>query len=197
MTHLSDFLRIAITPPDPFPGEWEIITLLLRSNDADLIHLRHPEYSEDTLRRILLNIPEELMQNITLHDHFRLLNDFPVGGIHLNSRNPSLPSDLDLNHVRISRSCHSISEVKECQANERLHYSYVTLSPIFNSISKPGYNASFNLKEIEGEISDINLPVIALGGVTESKFPLLKSIGFRGAAMLGAYFPADTKQQER
>ena len=66
-------------------------------------------------------------------------------------------------------------------------YDYVTLSPIFDSISKQGYKSAFKLMELKNKIK--GKKVVALGGVTPDKFSYLKSIGFKGAALLGYFFP--------
>jgi thiamine-phosphate pyrophosphorylase len=62
---------------------------------------------------------------------------------------------------------------------------YVTLSPIYNSISKPGYNSSFDLFDAQLLSALKRQKVIALGGVTPDKFQQLHDAGFAGAALLG------------
>ena len=62
-------------------------------------------------------------------------------------------------------------------------YSYVTLSPIFDSISKMGYVSKFRLDELPAALAGKR--VVALGGVTPEAFPALREAGFIGAAMLG------------
>jgi thiamine-phosphate pyrophosphorylase len=66
--------------------------------------------------------------------------------------------------------------------------NYLFLSPIFDSISKQGYCSNFSielLREAQAE-GIIDNKVIALGGVTPRKQPLLESLGFGGYAMMGA-----------
>ena len=66
-------------------------------------------------------------------------------------------------------------------------YDYVFLSPIFDSISKVGYNSAFTedmLRDasVKGIIDE---KVVALGGVTFEKISYLKELNFGGAAMMG------------
>ena len=65
---------------------------------------------------------------------------------------------------------------------------YVFLSPIFDSISKRGYRSQFSLTELQKAAAEgiIDSKVVALGGITKDKLPLLQSLHFGGAAMLGA-----------
>lgn len=186
----TDFLKIAITRPDISPGEAERITDLLASGEADIVHLRHPLASAWDIDKVINLIPSEYHPRLTLHDHHQRAKDTKIGGIHYNSRNP-LPDDLSdmpfiRSDLRRSVSCHSIEEAISI-SNQHPELTYITLSPIFDSISKSGYAAAFDLEVLRSRLPEIKLPVVALGGVTPDKFSLLQSLGFRGAAMLGHY----------
>lgn len=184
---LPSFLSIGITPALPFDGEARIIADILDGGRIDFLHLRHPATDQKTLESILHRIPERLHNRLTLHDHHKLCVVFPkIGGIHLNMRNPVLQEDLrEFNDkLRISRSCHSIDELGKCAG-----FTYITLSPIFDSISKEGYASSFpqeTYRALKDALSHCHTPVVALGGVTEERVPLVRSLGFGGYAMLGA-----------
>ena len=66
---------------------------------------------------------------------------------------------------------------------------YVTLSPVYPSISKPGYESQVNLiAEVRAADKTALPPLIALGGVTFEKLDELRNAGFAGAAMLGALY---------
>lgn len=179
-------LKIGITEPgNLYPGIAEIanealrITSKLEDGVVDLIHLRKPEWSKDELASLIEQIPTELHSRLKLHDHFSLLNRFDLGGVHLNSRNPVPPA----NARSVSRSLHSVQELAETCGT---CYDYVTLSPIFDSISKSGYESKFpaDLSLLSPLLRGKN--VVALGGVTPERFAELEKAGFYGAAMLGA-----------
>lgn len=167
-------LRIAITPPDIRTGEADAIAAILDAG-WDFVHLRHPDASLRDMRNLIESINQRNHCRLKLHGHFDLLCDFNLGGIHLNRRCPEAPSYFKGN---ISRSCHSIAEAKECAHD----YDYITLSPIFPSISKPGYHGSFT----EEELSDIPPhKVVALGGITPERVSELRRLPFAGYAVLG------------
>ncbi len=179
-------VKIAFTPPSLLSPEHEarVITALLKK-EVDYVHLRHPEANRETLRKILEGIDADLRVRITLHDHYDLAYENLAGGIQINARNRGLVRNGS--NIRVGRSCHSIKEVQEAIADGS--YDYATLSPIYNSISKPGYMAAFEKQILSVFLHSSQLPVVALGGVTPDKLPELQTLGFKGAAMLGYYFP--------
>lgn len=182
-----DFVIIAITPPVFLKNEAETINKILSDNEAHYLHIRKPGSSESEIVSLLKQIHPSHFSRLKLHDHFQLVSKYNLGGIHLNSRNPEispeiLSKDIDNKRFSVSKSVHSVEELDN---NSRFDYQFI--SPVFDSISKKGYNAGFNLTELSDKIKGKN--VIALGGVTPDKFPLLKSLGFRGAALLGHFFP--------
>ena len=117
-----------------------------------------------------------------VHDHFSLCGKYHLHGIHLNRRNHQVPDGFQ---GSLSRSCHSFEEVTEAQ--KEAVFSYVFLSPIFDSISKKGYKHCFSNKDLEdaGNNGIINEKVIALGGVIPQFIPQLRVWNFGGAAFLG------------
>ena len=189
---------IVISAPDFLPGEAEAVTALLEAG-AWRVHVRKPAAGSDSIARLLEHIPAALYSRISLHDHHELAARFGVGGVHLNSRNPSVPDGFG---GMVSRSCHSIAELSQYSSV----CDYMFLSPIFDSISKSGYVSRFSLEEIRRRIvagsdvatarmdvmsSDGNCRsvdwgrVFALGGVCPDNVRLLEDVGFGGAAVLG------------
>lgn len=178
---------IVITRPHFFPGEGEIIDRLFREG-LELLHLRKPGSEASLLYSLLDEIPRTYYPRIILHDHFEIVQhpDYHLGGLHLNRRNTCIPEGYE---GRISRSCHSIQEVKECLGS-KVHplYEYVFLSPLFPSISKEGYGEGFSPEALReaGQKGEIGEKVIALGGISPQTIPLLRDIPFGGVAVLGS-----------
>lgn len=170
---------VVITLPDFVPHEAQTITRLLDSDAVWRVHLRKPGCTASDMLRLIMDIPAGLRHRLTLHDHHHLAAHTGVGGVHLNSRNPIAPAWA---MPMVSRSCHSIAEA--ASSAEDYHF----LSPIFNSVSKPGYSAAFAHDELRHgfEASALSRRTFALGGVTPERLSLLSQIGFGGAAMLGA-----------
>lgn len=168
--------RIAITTPEIRSDEPVMIRTIL-DNGWDRIHLRHPDASLRDVRRLIESIPQKYHSRLRLHGHFALINEFNIGGLHLNHRCPAPPPHYN---GLLSRSCHSIDEIRTCRDME-----YVTLSPIFDSISKSGYHSAFSPAELQSLSEVASVPVIALGGVTPHNVGTLTNYGFAGFATLG------------
>jgi thiamine-phosphate pyrophosphorylase len=150
-------------------------------------HLRKPHWGIEQMRLFLKDIPNEFQKRIVLHSHFELAKEFEVKGIHLNEENKALPGQFSSYKI-ISASFHSLKDLK---ANS-FSYEYVFLSPVFDSISKAGYKARFDLKLLQQNLREMKLQnpampkVIALGGINAQNILSLQSAGFSGAAVLGA-----------
>lgn len=164
---------IAITHPYFYKGEHEAICRLL-DRGWWRVHIRKPDADHDSVAALLREIPRRYYKAITVHDHFDLAQEFKLGGIHINRRFSVIPGDwLGM----VSRSCHTLDEIAS-----HSHLDYLTLSPIFDSISKPGYMSGFSLEHLPTVSLGNN--VFALGGVSYSRLAELSAAGFAGAAML-------------
>ena len=176
---------IVITKEAPYEDEAADIEKLLRADSGVIVHLRHPKSSRNEYEKVLDRLPHDLLGRITIGDYFDLADEYQVGGVHLGSRNPQYTGNRKL---RISKSCHSLEELKDKE-----EYEYVFLSPIFDSISKQGYNSAFDkqilLKAKKEKM--IGQKVVALGGICASNIKEIKSMGFGGAALLGAAWNGD------
>lgn len=181
----ENMLRIAITPERPVDGESRKISALL-SAGWDRVHLRHPGATAREMSEIIGRIDPRLHGRIVLHGHFSLTDQYNVGGLHLNSRCPSKPVGYN---GSLSRSCHSVDEVLAADPI----YSYVTLSPVFDSISKSDYKSSFTSDQLL-RLIDSPVRVVALGGVSTETLPRLETFPFAGFAVLGA-LPWDGDEQ--
>lgn len=91
---------------------------------------------------------------------------------------------------------HSLEDIKSFNGK----YEYAFLSPIFDSISKPGYKGKFSHrshtslpgKKGFSQIKPELIPavrgknIIALGGIDAEKIELVRKVGFAGVAVVGA-----------
>lgn len=198
---MNGFKIIAITPEEISSQEREAVCLMLGSGKVDRVHIRHKSATPAELCRLLSAIPANLLPRISVHlpypvpeisgdkkyrPLFQLFKESSIG-LHLPSS--ATPSDICLARSKgiagVSVSCHSLEELmaKKSEAD------YCFLSPIYDSISKPGYLSVFSPAEL-AEARDrglIDSKVIALGGITPDKAPQLMALGFGGAAMLGFF----------
>jgi thiamine-phosphate pyrophosphorylase len=170
---------IAITTPNFIECEASVIPHLLQLG-VDLVHIRKPSATSEQLALLLNSLPTWCYNQLVVHDCLELANKYNLKGVHLNRRNHTVPDNFK---GSVSMSCHSLEEVeiKKDMAD------YVFLSPIFNSISKNGYNSAFSKEELHNAMKQgtIDKKVIALGGVSLANIETVKDLGFGGAALLG------------
>ncbi|MDE6493517.1 MAG: thiamine phosphate synthase [Bacteroidales bacterium] len=172
------FRLAIITPPETLRDEEHTLTAVCRLQGVETLHLRKPDWDLAQTRCFLEALPLETRQKIRLHDHFELQKTCSTQGIHLNGRHPAGAGDCPQ-----SCSCHSLQEVEQ----RKPECDYIFLSPIFNSISKQSYKSGFSENQLREAAQNgiIDTHVLALGGVEARHIPLLKQIGFGGAAMIG------------
>lgn len=175
------YMIIVITRPEFFEGEAKRISWLLTSGAADIIHVRKPLAGERQVEQLLQELPPDVYHRLVLHDHHQLAVKYGLRGVHLNSRHPQPPEGYT---GAVSISCHSIEELARCRQQP---YAYMSLSPIFDSISKPGYHSAFTAQQIAEarRLGLIDERVMALGGVTFDKVNDVLQMGFGGAMILG------------
>lgn len=172
---------IIITGEKDLPQEVEAIRNLM--SEKVIVHVRKKEKTQEEMSTYLDQFNGLDKEYITIHGYPDLAINYKLGGIHL-SASDLLPEDFNW-QGRLSRSCHSFSEIFKLDQI----YSYVFLSPVYNSISKPGYNSSFSEEELISNLSHIkDQNVYALGGVTVEKFDELDRFGFVGAAISGDFW---------
>lgn len=183
---------IVITYPEHFDDELSCVNRLF-ANGLHSLHLRKPDLSTEELRQYLNGVDTKFHSRIVLHSAFELLDEFDFKGVHLNSKTVHLAKQFQEKNISISYSAHSFDEVlkwKDCM-------NYFFLSPIFDSISKRGYQSAFEETELKEFIHTHQLQskLCALGGVDEKNIKQLKSIGFDYCAVLGAIWEQQSEKK--
>lgn len=174
---------IAITPPEVDPRRIVAlarpVSLLLGEAGWDRVHLRFPEADTDAVAALINLIPRDLHPGLSLHDHQDLAEKYNLG-VHLTGRSNRA---IAFRPPTLSASCHSAADVVNVKP---LGLDYLTISPIFDSISKVGYkSAAFSDTDYRTMLA-VGIPLIALGGISHETIPLLPQGVFAGYAVLGA-----------
>jgi thiamine-phosphate pyrophosphorylase len=146
-------------------------------------HLRKPEFTKKEYEYFLQQIPEQHRNKIIIHHYHELIESYNLKGIHHTSKT-NFKSLSFRRKIHQSKSFHLLEEV----VNNKYPYDYGFLSPIYNSISKPGYQSKFNFPQLTNFLSNNpqTIPLIALGGIDFDKIEEIKQMGFAGIAILGA-----------
>jgi thiamine-phosphate pyrophosphorylase len=168
---------IVISSPVSLPGEHKIIRRLF-GEGLGIFHIRKKEYSEHEMRIFIESISQEHFPKIVLHSHYHLVEEYGLRGIHT----PIGFKGNVISGKTVSISFHSLEEIQKTGK----YFDYGFLSPVFESISKDGYQSNFNLNEIKQFLSNRTEKIVALGGIDEDKTEITKGLGFSGIALLGA-----------
>ncbi|NML64447.1 thiamine phosphate synthase [Hymenobacter sp. RP-2-7] len=188
------FQLLAITPPAQ-AAELPLLPPLFAAG-LPRLHVRKPGWAAPELAAYVQAVPECYRCRLVLHSHYQLAPALGLGGIHLTEaarRDPATPQVLRrAKGLSVSASLHSLAELRQ----HRRRYTYVFLSPVFDSISKTDYASRYDLTELPAVLRGLAARpsyrprVLALGGVAAGNLPLVQQAGFAGAAVLGALWQA-------
>lgn len=114
-----------------------------------------------------------------------LASTIGAAGIHLASADP-FPAEHG--ELMVGRSCHGVGDVLAAAAEGA---DYATVSPVFASLSKPGYGPALGIQGLATAAGATSLPVIALGGITPDNARSCMAAGAAGLAVMGNVMRAD------
>lgn len=200
----SSFRLVVITTPDFFPGEAVLLEGLLEAG-LEKLHLRKPGATDEELEGLLRQLSPGWYSRLVLHGNRELAEKYGIPQIHCQAatwRDGSRVAGKEIVH---SLSLHSWEEFGQLE-NELTDkkagkqeggyepgfdhgpgydIEYVWMSPLFDSISKPGYLACSGLLQGLSADQPRRIKVIGLGGIdAETILPVIR-YGWDGAAVLG------------
>ena len=178
----DDFLIAVLTLPAPFDGEVELLEGLLEAGLPKL-HIRRPGGDVEGL---LTRLAPRWASRLVLHGSVELAVECGIPQVHGkvgfrdgDGMSGGGPVVAFPGRVAVSTSVHSWEEF--ARLPEGLAYAFI--SPLFDSISKPGYGANPAL--LRQPAGPMPCMPVALGGVGGDSLPELLRWGWKGAAVLG------------
>ena len=178
---------VVITRGVFFDGESEVLNSLFEAG-LEGLHLRKPEASDEEMRGLLKNIHPEFRRRIIIHGHIELYAEFGLLGVHFPLE--VLFERGRIQHLgKISCSAHTHAEVTACSEIA----TRVFISPVYDSISKKGYVGNeklLSVPKINGKAV-----LVALGGITPERLPIVHQHGFKAAALMGYIWESRQPQQ--
>lgn len=177
---------IVITLPRVMEGEAEALMEICKEPCAPIVHIRKPESSEAEVERLLNRLKASGcdMSRLTIHYNEPLARKYGLGGVHLRGEELEKGAGAGL---RRSLSTHSWKEVQQYAGR----VDYLFISPLFDSISKPGYRSGLDPEETFSRLAHHAGRVVALGGISSDTMTQVERLGFNGAAVLGAVWSVD------
>jgi len=119
---------------------------------------------------------------VTGHEDIEAVLATGADGVHLPGGGDPAAARRLLPAGLIGVSAHS---PEEAAAQLEAGADYVTLSPIFLTISKPGYGPAVGLEALAEAARLSKGPVVALGGINDGTIAACLAAGARGIAVMG------------
>lgn len=178
---------LVISDSEFLPGEAASINELFRAG-LDLFHIRKYHASEEELSHFIRSIDAVFHPQLVLNHHHNLGVKLGLKRFHFSERDRDHWEESGWAGKNpewsYSTSVHTMEEYNALPD----HFSYAFLSPVFDSISKPGYQAvrfDFDQKK------ESPVKLIGLGGIQAENVSETIQMGFDGAALLGAIWNSE------
>jgi thiamine-phosphate pyrophosphorylase len=147
-----------------------------------------------SLAKEIREITERKGANLIINDRVDIAIAVDADGVHLGWQS------LEIDTVRrmigqdkiIGFSAHSLEEAKRA---ENSGADYISISPIFDTVNKDYFIEPLGVGEIGKIKAQINIPVIALGGINENNVSKVLKSGADGIAMISAILLSDSPGQ--
>jgi len=176
-------MKISVyTLPYPISNECDKINSLFNEGLEEL-HLRKPTSTKAELRKMIKQINPKFYNRITIHQHYKLAEEFGLKGIHvkqtyfkgffgkllylINYKNKNYDISTTVDPV------HPISK-------DFSIYNEIHVGPIYQKISETNINARLSNFELKREISVLNKPCSIFGGVDTDNFNVVKRLAPKG-----------------
>ena len=193
-------MKIVVVSPASDELREHAVLAELFSAGLERYHVRKPAWSQERLSAWLNVVPTQWRSRLVLHQCHELAVKFGCGGLHFKDsvgrarplgapRNSDGPAGRP--YLFTSRSCHDFATLDAALGR----FDAVFLSPVFPSISKPGYQPTLGHGAVAERLvrrtaAERRTEVIALGGITPLNAAGCAELGFDGVALLGALWQA-------
>jgi thiamine-phosphate pyrophosphorylase len=188
---------VVVSPASDEPREHAVLAELF-SAGLERYHVRKPAWSQERLSAWLNVVPMQWRSRLVLHQWHELAVKYGCGGLHWKDSAgrddaPHRPRRMRDHppYLFTSRSCHDLATLDTALGC----FDAVFLSPVFSSISKPGYqpkieHAAVAERLVRRTAEERKTEVFALGGITPTNAERCADLGFDGIAVLGAIWLA-------
>jgi len=147
-----------------------------------------------SLAKEIREITERKGANLIINDRVDIAIAVDADGVHLGWKS------LEIGMARrmigrdkiIGFSAHSL---KDAEKAENSGADYITISPIFDTVNKEYFIKPLGVGEIGKIKAQINIPVIALGGINENNVNEVFNNGADGIAVISAILLSDSPKQ--
>lgn len=152
---------------------------------ADLIQIRAKQLTARALMQLVGQAVAIAGRRVLVNTRTDIALACGAGGVHLPSNSPPVRRIVPRGFL-VGASCHSIAEL---EAAERDGADFAVYGPVFES---PGKGPPIGLDALREAAQAVQLPIYALGGVTEENAPLCIEAGACGIAGIRLFASRDS-----
>jgi len=205
---VTDRRRLA-SGPDAADRLVELVTWAVRAR-VDLIQIRERDLEARelvALTRRCVAAAEGTATCVVVNDRADAALAAGAHGVHLRGDSFSAAAVRALlpSTAKVGRSVHGAGEVADVTSQGGL--DYLIFGTLFETPSKPGGHRSSSLDELGAACrtalaapnarGSTGIPVLAIGGVTPERAPLVRQAGASGVAGIGLFIPPAGQNGER
>lgn len=189
-------LRCYITDRHTLPGGSTLLDSIARNLQAgpDWIQIREKDLSARSLYELVqaaVSLPNPRGVPILVNSRVDVALAAGASGVHLPSHSPEprcwrgfVSRELVPKGFLIGVSCHTKDEVRAAGEEGA---DYVVFGPVFAPLSKGSGLAPRGLDELADAVAATDIPVLALGGVTNENAGLCIAAGAKGIAGISLF----------
>lgn len=180
-------MTIVLTPEQEVEQEHYWINRLLE-HGLECCHIRKYDLDEKGMRDYIDKISPCYRKQLVLHSHFHLAGEYGMTRVHFSEK-----ARIDECHLTFqddylcSTSVHTMTDFNALGPE----WSYAFLSPVYPSISKPGYGEGRGMLCEFPAKQNSQVKLIALGGVDVLNYSAAYRAGADGIALMGAVWQND------
>ncbi len=194
----KDLLLYAVTDRTWLKGRGLLqVTEEALKGGASLVQLREKELSKEEIRKEALELKflcSKYQVPFIINDNVDIAKMVKADGVHLGQSDMPIKLARDLlgEKAIIGASVQTLEQAIKAQKDGA---DYLGVGAVFKTDTKSDaeYVSYKTLKEIT---RSVEIPVIAIGGITKERIELLKESGICGVAIVSAIFASDRIQEE-
>ena len=176
-----------VTEPRKPAGELVRAISLALGGGVDWVQLRDKSASAASLfaqARQLVTLTGERNVNLAVNDRLDVALAAGADGVHLAAQSLGVPEAVHLAKGRllVGRSIHGLGEAIQAAADGA---DYLTFGHVFPTSTHPGLPPR-GLSELRAIVQAVDVPVLAIGGITTDNLDAVLATGCAGVAVISA-----------
>jgi thiamine-phosphate pyrophosphorylase len=149
------------------------------------IQLREKNLPENELRALakdVLKLTQKYNALLFINHRAELAYDLGADGVHLTESSVAAKKvRKQYSDLLIGKSVHSLQSALRAQHQGA---DFITFSPVYDTPSKQQYGSPQGLEKLKQVCADLNIPVLALGGIDLSRIAPVRKHGAFGVALI-------------